>query len=102
MATRSAPPLADLPLHGGEYPHDGAAQRQWRKRRRLSSVAGAFVSQADAFLGRAGFDRGPWLAVGFAGGIGAWFLLDTAWRWIAFLAACGLAALLAIAGWRGR
>ena len=102
MATRSAPPLADLPLHGGDYPHDGAAQRQWRKRRRLSSVAGAFVGQADAFLGRAGFDRGPWLAVGFAGGIGAWFLLDTAWQWIAFLAACGLAALFAIAGWRGR
>ena len=102
MATRSAPPLADLPLHGGDTPHDGAAQRQWRKRRRLSSVAADLPGRADAFLGRAGFDRGPWLAVGFASGIGAWFMLDTAWQWVAFMGLCGLTALIAIAGWRGR
>lgn len=102
MATRSAPPVADVPFHGGDTPHDGAVQRQWRKRRRLSSVPAALADRAERFLDRAGFDRGPWLAVGFASGIGAWFLLDAPWEWAAFLAVCAFAGLGALATWRGR
>src|SRR5690606_16248787 len=58
-----------IPLDDG--PADAAVQKvHWRKRARLSSGADA----AEAGLARAGFDRGPWLAVAFASGIGAWFL----------------------------
>ena len=102
MATRSAPPVADVPFHGGDTPHDGAAQRQWRKRRRLSSVPAALADRAERFLDRAGFDRGPWLAVGFASGIGAWFLFDAPWEWATFLAACALGGLGALAVWKGK
>ena len=56
----------------------------------------------ERFLDTAGFDRGPWLAVGFASGIGAWFLLDSAWEWLGFLSACAVAAIGAMAVWRGR
>jgi competence protein ComEC len=67
MATRQ-PPLVPL----GDEPADAALQQPpWRKTARLSSVADA----ADAALARAGFDRGPWLAIAFAGGIAAWFVL---------------------------
>ncbi len=48
----------------------------------------------ERFLGSAGFDRGPWLAVAFAGGIGLWFGLDNQWQWLAMLAGSAAAALL--------
>ena len=42
----------------------------------------------EQFLGAAGFERGPWLAVAFAAGIACWFVLANAWQWLALLAAC--------------
>lgn len=84
-ATFSAEPASDKP--------DSAAlqHRHWRMALRLSSGAQAI----DDFLCRAAFDRAPWLAVGFAGGIAAWFLLANAWQWLAFIAG---GAGLAVAG----
>jgi len=43
----------------------------------LSSIA----LRADQILNAAGADRLPWLAVGFAGGIGLWFALANSWLW---------------------
>ena len=77
---------------------DVAVQRPWRIRRRLSS----FITELDGFLGRAGFDRGPWLAVALASGIGLWFWLQTPWQWIGALAAAALIAIAVLAIWRGR
>ena len=93
MATRQAP---FVPL--GEEPADAALQQSpWRKRARLSSVGDAL----DAALARAGFDRGPWLAIAFAGGIAAWFVLDGAAEWVLAASLCLLAVLGAVAVWRG-
>ena len=64
---------------------------------RLSSVADA----ADAALASAGFDRGPWLAIAFAGGIAAWFVLDDPAQWVGFGSLCLLLAVGAVALWRG-
>ena len=36
----------------------------------------------EAALARAAFDRGPWLAVAFAGGIAAWVVLDSSVEWV--------------------
>ncbi|MCW1403331.1 ComEC family competence protein [Novosphingobium sp. MW5] len=51
------------------------------------------LDAVERFLCRAGFDRAPWLAVAFAGGIGAWFLLLYRWQWIALIAACAFSAI---------
>nr|WP_166176405.1 ComEC/Rec2 family competence protein [Altererythrobacter segetis] len=94
MATRVTPLV---PL--GEEPGDAALQQPpWRKAARLSSVADA----AEGFLARAGFDRGPWLAVALAGGIAAWFALPSAGWWVATMAAGLIVALGALALWRGQ
>lgn len=95
MATPTAP---EVPHPGAGGPSDAAVQRPWRKRLRMSRVGDA----AEAFLTDAGFDRGPWLTVGFAGGIGAWFLLDNALQWTGFLTLCAGGAAMAIAAWRAR
>lgn len=63
----------------------------------MSSVAEAL----ERFLERAGFDRAPWLAVAFAGGIAAWFLLPTRWHWLALLAGCLATSMSALAAFRG-
>jgi competence protein ComEC len=82
----------------GEEPGDAAMQQPpWRKSARLSSVADA----AEHLLARAGFDRGPWLAVAFAGGIAAWFVLARPVEWVLAASLCLLAALGAVALWRG-
>lgn len=92
MATRQ--PLVPL----GEEPADAALQQPpWRNRARLSSVADA----ADAALARAGFDRGPWLAIAFAGGIVLWFILDGPAEWVLAASLCVLAAVGAVALWKG-
>ena len=73
------------------YPHDAALQQfTWRSLARLSSLA----EQIEHFLGSAGYDRGPWLAVGFGSGIALWFALANRWEWLALIALClGVAAL---------
>lgn len=88
----------DVPLGGGADEADAAAQRNWRSAAHLSSAA----DRAEAFLAASGFDRGPWLAVAFAGGIATWFLLPKPWQ---RASAIGIAALVAIAAqalWRDR
>ena len=65
-------------------------------RKHLSSAA----DRAERFLGDAGFERGPWLVVGFIAGIGLWFVLSD-WRAWAGVIALGLAmAALALLSWR--
>lgn len=81
--------LPDVPL--GDVPVGDAALQHgpWRKRVDLASG----LSAIERFLARAGFARAPWLVVGFAAGIAAWFALPTAGWWVAFiLAGCGIAA----------
>jgi competence protein ComEC len=93
MATRQ-PPLVPL----GEDEGDAAMQQTpWRKRVRLSSAADA----AEHFLGQAGFDRGPWLAVAFASGVALWFVLDRPAEWILAASLALMAVLGALALWRG-
>ncbi|MCB2063971.1 MAG: ComEC/Rec2 family competence protein [Novosphingobium sp.] len=74
-------------LEGG-----GAALQHdpWRRPSAMSSV----LALCEQFLAQAGFERGPWLAVAFAAGIGAWFVLPGPWQWMGTIAA-GLGAALA-------
>ncbi|AKH41664.1 ComEC family competence protein [Croceibacterium atlanticum] len=70
--------------------------------RALLSSAG---NKIEAFLADAGLARGPWLAVFFAAGIAAWFVLGTSTEWVLAIA-CGLlvplAATAALRGADGR
>jgi competence protein ComEC len=75
-----------------------AEPSNWTIGRAMSSVGDA----ADRFLDAAGFDRGPWVTVAFAAGIGAWFVLPERWLWLTALAACFAVATAALAVWRGR
>ncbi|MFN4114488.1 MAG: ComEC/Rec2 family competence protein [Sphingomonadaceae bacterium] len=99
MAISTAPhvPMGEGPGQAPE-PTDAAVQRTWRKGVRLSSLA----DRCETFVGRAGFDRAPWLTVAFAGGISAWFALDRPWQWIAAIGASALLAIAALALWRDR
>lgn len=99
-------PMGDEP--GGSDAAGGAVSRwPWQTGEGLSSVgtgglstfSARWADSAEAFLTRAGFDRAPWLAVLFAGGITAWFALPGPWHWCLALAACGAMALGAIALW---
>ena len=83
----------------GQEAGDAALRHtHWRKRASLSSLGDVF----EAFLEDAGFDRGPWLAVVLAGGIGAWIALVNAVHWVAAIALGLFVALAALAAWRGR
>ncbi len=78
---------------------DGARKnvpRPWRMRGLLSSFARRF----ETFLAAAEFDRGPWLTVAFAAGIGLWFYLGSAWQWLAVVSIALVGASLAYAKWR--
>lgn len=73
-----------------------ASARPWQSGGRLSSTGaglpGLVADGAERFLAAAGFDRAPWLAVLFMGGILAWFALPGPWHWLAAMAGgCGLA-----------
>ena len=95
---RMATGVPEVPLGGGPERADAAVQRNWRSAGRLSSAA----DRAEAFLAAAGFDRGPWLAIAFAGGIAAWFFLSAPWQWLAALGGAMLTATAAQALWRDR
>ncbi|WP_417602345.1 ComEC/Rec2 family competence protein [Novosphingobium anseongense] len=83
------------PESKGDLARGAALQhRPWRSRSGLSSVPDA----VERFLGTAGFERGPWLAVAFAAGIALWFLLANAWQWLALLATCGALTMASLAG----
>lgn len=87
-----------VPLGEGDGTLDVAVQRPWRMRSALSSIA----ARLEGSLAASGTDRGPWLAVAFGAGIGAWFALPAAWSWAAAIVAALLIALAALALWRGR
>ena len=79
---------SETPLH----PDDAALQQfTWRSVINLSRVADSL----EHFLAAAGFDRAPWLAVGVAAGISAWFGLENRWEWLALIALSAASALLA-------
>lgn len=83
------------PNSTGDLARGAALQhRPWRRLSGLSSVGDA----VERFLGAAGFERGPWLAVAFAAGIALWFALANRWQWLALLAACAGLALASLAG----
>ncbi|MHA7818412.1 MAG: ComEC/Rec2 family competence protein [Erythrobacter sp.] len=88
--------------HGIPSEPRGTPARLWQTGSGLSSVVGALASRCEAFLGNAGFDRAPWLAVLFAAGILAWFVLRTPWQWAATITGALLLALFALAAWRDR
>ncbi|MEN7537101.1 ComEC/Rec2 family competence protein [Aurantiacibacter flavus] len=94
MATHSPPPV---PM-GDDTGNAATQQPHWLSRVSLSSLGDG----AEEFLADAGFDRGPWLAVAFAGGVAAWFVLPGPAAWIGAMAAGAMAALGALAAWRGR
>lgn len=58
------------------------------------------LGAVERFLVTAGFERGPWLAVAFAGGIAAWFALANRWQWLALLGTCLAIAIASLAGLR--
>ena len=60
----------------------------WRNRVELASGLRAI----EGFLARAGFARAPWLVVGFAAGIAAWFALPSAGWWVALMVGSAAAA----------
>ncbi len=93
-----SPTIPEIPIGNGPPVSDAALQRPWRSRADLSSIGGIF----DRFLGNAGFDRGPWLTVFFAAGIGSWFVLGQPWQWSAAIGGALMAAIAALALWRGR
>jgi len=61
-----------------------------------SAGSPAIADRIEHFLDAAGFDRAPWLAVGFATGIGLWFALGSPWQWLELIA-LNLAVALAAA-----
>jgi len=85
---------ADVPLTGLAEPL--GSPRPWRVGASLASAA----DRVEAFLASRPFERGPWLAVAFAGGIAAWFVLPGISDWLAWLALCAGLALAALAALR--
>ena len=73
-----------------------ALQRPWRSFSYMSRVA----DRLDLGLGATGYDRGPWIAVAFAGGIGLWFITPSSAWWVTVMAAMLAIVAFAIAGWR--
>ena len=77
---------------------DAAVRRPWQTRHFLSSI----LDRIERFLGKSGFDKGPWLVVAFASGIALWFFLKEPWQWVSAIGACLIAAFGAVAVWRQR
>lgn len=86
-----------IPLGDDDRGHAALRHSPWRKRLSLSSA----LDGAEHFLERAGFDRGPWLAVALAAGIAAWFALPGPTAWVAAGLLAIIVALGGLAAWRG-
>lgn len=95
MATQNAP---FVPLGEAEPSAHAALQRPWQRGGGLSSLAAA----AERFLESAAHDRGPWLAVAFAGGIAAWFILPDRAAWLSAMALGAGFGAIGWLHWRGR
>jgi competence protein ComEC len=90
-------PMGEDP--GGEAAAGALRARPWQSARGLSSITRGLGDGAERFLGEAGFDRAPWLAVVFMLGIIAWFVLPGPWWWVAAMAGGVGMALGALALW---
>ena len=93
-------PMGEDP--GGDSAAGNPTSRPWQTGPRLSSAgngAGRWLDGAERFLAEAGFDRAPWLAVVFVGGIMTWFALPQLWQWCAAMAGGVALALGALAVW---
>ena len=87
-----------VPIGSPDPGRIAAVQRTWR----MHGAMSRFADGTERFLAGSGFDRGPWLTVGFAAGIGLWFALPLRLYWIA--AVIGLIGMAAVGhlGWRHR
>ncbi|WP_296716438.1 ComEC/Rec2 family competence protein [Erythrobacter sp.] len=104
---RDAPiiPMGDDP--GSQPAARVVSARPWQSGAGLSSAAAASIGQlarsiadyAERFLATAGFDRAPWLAVLFMGGIMTWFALPGQLTWILAMAAGGGLVATALVLW---
>lgn len=93
-------PMGEEP--GGADAAGTPTLRPWQTAQGLSSagaVGRRLADGAERFLAEAGFDRAPWLAVAFALGILAWFVLPGPWQWCAAIASGAGMALSAAALW---
>ncbi len=106
MADAPIIPIGDEPAGGkagsGRVPLTPrkASQGLWQRGAGLSSIWSAIADRAERFLAEAGFDRAPWLAVLFAGGILAWFYLKSPWQWASAIGFAVITAIFALAAWR--
>jgi competence protein ComEC len=99
--------VPDIPMgeEPGSKPAVGPpASRPWQSARGLSSIAAAgwrgdWGDAAERFLGEAGFDRAPWLAVVFVAGILSWFALPGPLQWGMAMAGGAGSALAAWGLW---
>ncbi|NNC52682.1 MAG: DUF4131 domain-containing protein [Erythrobacter sp.] len=95
MATQGA---SRVPFGDADDSADVAVQRPWRMRALLSR----FGDGIEAFLGNSGFDRGPWLVVALAAGIGSWFVLGERWQWMGAMSLGLMVAIASQAVWARR
>jgi len=81
----------------------GIPARPWQSRSGKSSAGAgqgaALAARAEDFLAAGGFDRAPWLAVLFMGGILTWFTLPGPLYWLAAMVAAGGYAVAAWQAW---
>ena len=86
--------MATAAANSPPEPWLGKGSPPWRVAAGLSSLSRTLATRAEAFLEASPFERGQWLAVAFAGGIAAWFVLPGPWHWGAVLLGWGGSALV--------
>lgn len=94
VASRSA-------LSSAAQKDGGFRLRQWQSAQRLSSISASLFDRIEAFLAQTGFDKAPWIAVMFACGIMAWFVLKAPWQWASAIGLGVLICIGSVAAWRG-
>lgn len=77
---------------GGAFEGAALQHRHWRRRGGLSSM----LEAVERFIGRASFERGPWVAVAFAIGIILWVVLGGQREWLTLLGGCVAVPALAV------